>query len=145
MNDPPILEYEAQLRRAQLGSDVVALTRLLDDALVFTALDGSVVGKNDDLSLHRSGRLRIIKMEPHDCRVLDLGDVTVVSVKMQTEAILDGVKTQGPLRYTRVWRKGAVGWRIVAGHMSAIAPKDPTADSVPTSPPPKVKVFPETS
>jgi hypothetical protein len=28
----------------------------------------------------------------------------------------------GPFRYTRVWRARDDGWRIVAGHVSAIAP-----------------------
>jgi hypothetical protein len=49
---------------------------------------------------------------------------------MQKEAILDGVQTQGPLRYTRVWCKRAEEWRIVAGHMSAVTAKGSTEDSV---------------
>lgn len=115
-----IEEYEEQLRRAQLNSDVAVLERLLDDALVFTALDGRVVGKADDLAMHRSGRLRISKMEPTDCRMLDLGEVVVVSVRMDAAALVDGVAAVGPLRYTRIWTRRPDGWRIVAGHMSAV-------------------------
>lgn len=116
-----IEEYEEQLRRAQLNSDVAALERLLDDELVFTTLDGSVVGKDDDLELHRSGRLRISKMEPSDFRVLHLGTVAVVNVRMEAEAAIDGVRSSGLLRYTRVWAQRSDGWRIIAGHMSVVS------------------------
>jgi hypothetical protein len=116
-----IEECEARLRQAQLDGDVTALDQLLDEALVFTTLDGSVVGKSDDLALHRSRRLRISKMEPTDFRILDLEKVAVVSVEMDAEAVYDGVRSGGRLRYTRVWAQRPDGWRVVAGHMSAVA------------------------
>lgn len=118
MNLSAIEECEEQLRRAQLSSDVANLDRLLDDALVFTALDGSVMGKADDLVLHRSGRLRISGMEPGERRILDLGTVAVVNVRMDAAALVDGVAAAGPLRYTRVWIRRSDGWRVIAGHMS---------------------------
>ena len=124
MGDDPVLACEAELRAAQLAGDVAALDRLLDDALVFTGLDGAVVGKADDLALHRSGRLRITRMDPADVRVVRLGPVAVVSVRMEAAATIDGVAVSGPLRYTRVWaeRPGGWpgGWRVVAGHMSPV-------------------------
>lgn len=120
MKEASIEEYEEQLRRAQLSGDVAALDRLLDDALVFTTLDGLVVGKGDDLELHRSGRLRISKMEPRDFRVLHLDTVAVVSVEMEAEAVVDGVRSSGRLRYTRIWAQRPEGWRVMAGHMSVV-------------------------
>ena len=119
MSDP-IIAREEELRQAQLASDAQALDRLLDDELVFTALDGSVVGKADDLALHRSGRLRITRMDPAVRHILHLGRVVVVSVLMQASAVLDGGEVSGPLCYTRVWCERADGWRVVAGHMSAV-------------------------
>lgn len=121
MKEASIEVYEERLWRAQISSDVAALDRLLDEALVFTSLDGSVVGKSDDLDLHRSGRLRISKMEPKDFRVVNLGTVVVVSVEMEAEAVVDGVGSSGRLRYTRVWVQRSDGWRVVAGHMSVVA------------------------
>jgi ketosteroid isomerase-like protein len=118
--DEEILACEAELRRAQLESDVAALDRLLDDALVFAGLDGAVASKSDDLSLHRSGRMRITRMEPIERRLLHLGVTSVVSVQMDAAAILDGVPVSGKLRYTRIWHKRPGGWRVVAGHMSSV-------------------------
>lgn len=119
--DDEILAKEAELQRAQLASDTEALDNLLDDCLMFTSFDGTIATKNDDLSLHRSGRLRITRMEPIERAMLHLGDSSVVSVKMAAAAVVDGSPVTGLLRYTRVWHKRSSQWRLVAGHMSAVA------------------------
>lgn len=119
--DDEILACEAQLREAQLTGDIAALDRLLDDILLFTNLDGALASKNDDLSLHRSGRMRIVRMDPSDRRLFHLGETSVVSVRMNAEAIMNGAPVSATLRYTRVWQKRTDGWRLVAGHMSAVS------------------------
>lgn len=120
MKESAIWACEERLRIAQLESDVAELERLLDDELMFAALDGSVVGKRDDLELHRSGRLRIMRMEPVDRRILTLDNAAVVTATMDAAASLDGVFSEGLLRYTRVWCERVDGYRIVAGHMSIV-------------------------
>ena len=118
--DDPIIAREAELRAAMLANDVAALDRLLDDALVFTALDGTVVGKQDDLAAHKARRLRLTHFEQSEQRVLHLGTTAVVSVRVDHEGTWDGAPVGGPLRYTRVWCERPDGWRVVAGHMSAV-------------------------
>jgi len=119
--DDEILACEGQLREAQLTGDVAVLDRLLDDLLLFTNLDGTLASKNDDLSLHRSGRLRIVRMDPSDRHLLHLRETSVVSVRMNAEAIMNGVPVAATLRYTRIWHRRTDGWRLVAGHMSAVS------------------------
>ena len=124
--DDPILEHEDALRQAQLHGDVEALDRLLDDALVFTTLEGTIVGKADDLDIHRSGRLRVTRMDPADRHIVHLGNTVVVSVRMEAEATFDGVWARNALRYTRVWHERSGEWRVVAGHMSVVPAPDST-------------------
>lgn len=112
---------EAELRAAQLSGDVAALERLIDDALVFTGPDGGIYGKADDLDAHRRGWVRITRLEPSDERVQSFGDVAVVSVRMEMAGAWRGEPFAGPFRYTRVWRRDAAGWRVVAGHVSAVS------------------------
>jgi hypothetical protein len=120
MDADEILILENDLRHAQLTSDVDALDRLLDDRLMFTSLDGTVVTKSDDLALHRSGRIRITRMDPVERSMLHLGGTSVVSVKMNAAAVLDGSPMNNVLRYTRVWHKTSGEWRLIAGHMSIV-------------------------
>ena len=119
--DDEILACENELRHAQLTDDVATLDRLLDDLLVFTNMDGTLATKSDDLSLHRSGRLRITRMDPSDRQLLHLGATSIVNVRMNAEAVMDGVPVAATLRYTRIWHKRPEGWRLVAGHMSTVA------------------------
>ena len=120
MTDDLILAREAELREAMLTNDVAALDRLIDDALVFTTLEGAVISKQDDLEAHRARRLRLTRLEPSDWRVLHCGTTAIVSVCMDLEGTWDGEPVGGALRYTRVWCECAGGWRVVAGHMSAV-------------------------
>ncbi len=120
MTDDPILACEAKLREAMLTNDVATLDRLIDDALMFVALDGTVVGKQDDLDAHRARRLRLTRLEPGDRHILHCGDIVIVSVQMDHEGTWDGKPVGGALRYTRVWYRRPEGWRIVAGHLSVV-------------------------
>jgi len=119
--DDEIIACEVELRQAQLNGDVATLDRLLSDKLLFTNIDGTLATKSDDLSAHRSGQLRITRMDPSDWRVLHLGTTSVVSVRMGAEAVMNGVPVAATLRYTRIWHKTPDGWRLVAGHMSAVS------------------------
>jgi ketosteroid isomerase-like protein len=119
--DDEILACEAELRHAQLSGDVAGLDRLLDDLLMFTNIDGTLASKSADLLLHRSGRLRITRMDPSDRQLLHLGATSVVSVRMNAEAVMDGVPVTATLRYTRIWHKRPDGWRLAAGHMSTVS------------------------
>ena len=115
-----LLDAEQALRRAQFTSDVAALDRLIDDALVFTGPDGRVYSKRDDLNAHREGVMRLTRLDPAEEHVQRFGDVAIIVVRMEMAGTFHGAAFAGPYRYTRLWRNGPGGWRIVAGHVSAI-------------------------
>lgn len=117
-----IVEAEDQLRVAMLGSDVEALNDLLGSDLVFTNHLGQVLCKDDDLAAYRSGALKILSLEPSEQRVKVLGDVAVVSVRMQLSGTYSGAPANGDFRFTRVWaRSQDARWQIVAAHSSRLA------------------------
>lgn len=120
LSDDSLRASESALRQAQLASDVPALERLVDDALVFTGPDGAVYGKQDDLDAHRRGWVRITRLEPSEERIQSFGRIAVVSVRMEMSGSFQGSSFAGPFRYTRVWYAHADGWRVVAGHVSAV-------------------------
>jgi hypothetical protein len=120
-SDAALHTCEAALRRAQLTSDVAELDRLVDEALVFTGPNGLVYGKADDIDAHRRGLIRITRLDPSEERVQRFGEIAVVSVRMEMSGTFEGAAFAGPFRYTRVWRAHGDAWRIVAGHVSAVA------------------------
>lgn len=62
LSDDPTLARENELREAMLANDARTLDRLLDDALVFTALDA-----------HRARRLRLTRLAPSDRCIVRCG------------------------------------------------------------------------
>lgn len=121
--DPEIVALEVALRRAQLDADVAELDRLISDELLFTGPDGRLGSKAEDLAAHHSGIVRFREHEPEELRVRAIGDtVRVVALRTKLTVEMSGTPISGRFRYTRVWAKERGGpWRIVAGHVSAVA------------------------
>lgn len=114
-----IIQQEERLRLAQLKSDIDELTALVDDALIFLAWDGSIIGKGDDLNLHRSPEFQISKMDVVDRKMVCFDNTVVVNVLMDASAIIGKDKQNKQMRYIRVWHKFSDGWRIISGCMKA--------------------------
>jgi hypothetical protein len=111
---------EERLWKAQLSSNVEALDDLIADDLLFTGLSGSLETKAGDLEQHRSGALKITKLEPMDFHVRPIPGGAITSVKMNAAAIIAGKLTTAILRYTRVWISENGRWQIAGGHMSVV-------------------------
>lgn len=121
MTDSAITDLEAELRAAQLASDVAVLDRLIDDDLLFAGPDGQLASKSDDLTAHRDGVLRFSAHEPEEMRVRRVGeDVAVVALRARLAGVLAGRPFSGTYRYTRVWARQGAHWRIVAGQVSEV-------------------------
>jgi ketosteroid isomerase-like protein len=117
-----IVQVEDRLRTAMLNSDVTALNELLAPDLIFTNHLGQLLGKDDELAAYRSGVLKVLSLEPSERQVRALGDVAVVSVRMQLIGTYEGAPANGDFRFTRVWaRSQQETWQIVAAHAGLIA------------------------
>lgn len=118
-----IESVEERLRQAMLASDVDVLDQMLAPGLVFTNHLGQCLGKEEDLSAHKSGALSICELAPSEQiikRVSD--DVVVVSVRVKVVGNYAGQPAGGDFRFTRVWAKSPNGnWQVMAAHAGIIA------------------------
>jgi hypothetical protein len=115
-----IRAVEERLWKAQLSGDVEVLDELIADDLLFTGLAGSLETKDADLEQHRSGALKITKLDPLEFRVRVIPGGAITSVKMDAAAVIAGKLTSATLRYTRVWISLGGRWQIAGGHMSRV-------------------------
>lgn len=118
-----IVNAEEQLRRAMLASDLNVLDELLAPDLIFTNHLGQRLGKEADLSAHRSGALSISLLEPSERQINLIGsNVALVSVRVQIAGTYAGQPAGGDFRFTRVWAESPTGrWQVVAAHSGTIA------------------------
>jgi hypothetical protein len=113
---------ERALQAAQLASDVAELDRLIDDRLVFTGPDGKLYSKADDLRLHGSGEQKMSRVEEEDLTVLVAGNTGVTFFLGTVAGVLSGTEFTARVRYTRTWlHDDPHGWRLIAGHVSAVS------------------------
>ncbi|ACR28891.1 nuclear transport factor 2 family protein [Burkholderia glumae] len=118
---PTVIEqYEAALRTAMLANDVEALDELLDDDLVFTAPNGQVLSKDDDLSAHREKLLRLDRLDLHETQAHAVGEMILTTTKATLVGHFGAMAIDGTFAYTRLWRQSGTRWRIVAGHAAEI-------------------------
>ena len=121
MDDTAQIEQaEARLRSAMLASDVDALDELLSADLVFTNQAGIRLTKSDDLAAHKSGLLRIDRLEPKTTPIIRLlGDSAIVCVTVELAGAYDSQGFGGAFAYSRVWHRHPDGrWQIEAAHCS---------------------------
>lgn len=115
-----IIQAEAQLREAMLASDVATLETLIADDLLFVNPSGYLVSKAMDLEAHSTGLLKFEKLELCEREIRDLGDVAVATSRFALQGTYGQTPIAGDYRYTRVWKKLAGSWKVIAGHCGAV-------------------------
>lgn len=120
---------ERRLQAAQLASDVDALTELMDDAVRFTAPDGNLYTKQDDLRVHESGQQVLTRVEEEDLQILATEHTGITWFLGTLEGTVGGEPFAARMRYTRTWIHDQGGWRILAAHATIL-----TDNRTPTSP-----------
>ena len=117
-----IAAAEESLRRAALAGDVAALDALLADDLVFVDFTGRILGKQDDLDLHRTGAMKLHRVTFSELRIRLLDERTAHTVlRADAEGMAGGTPFSAALRFSRLWRRGERGWQVAAIHSCAIA------------------------
>lgn len=119
--DTEIRKHEEDLRVAMLAGDVDALGYLIDEDLIFVGPSGEVLGKEDDLALHRSGRQRLDAVDYVSVRIVMREKSAVALVTADLSGSFDGVAFSGQFRYCRFWTKTASGWKVSGGSLIALS------------------------
>ena len=123
-----LLAAEHALQAAQRAGDVDALDVLLHPRCVGVGPDGSVFSKDDDLESHRSGALRITRLEEESLDVREDAVSGVTRLVAAVEAIQGGGAVSARLVYTRLWARTDERWRVLAATLAPAA--DPSSADV---------------
>lgn len=127
-----LLAAEHALQSAQRAGDVDALDALLHPRCVGVGPDGSVFSKDDDLESHRSGALRITRLEEESLDVREDAVSGVTRLVAAVEAIQGGSAVSARLVYTRLWARTDERWLVLAATLAPAAePASPDVGGTP--------------
>ena len=122
LTENEIARREEQLLAAMRASNAEALDDLLADDLIFTHHLGGMMGKQDDLDAHRTGFVKVHAVTASDQRIRILGDVAIVTVRLDIMGSFGGVESSGAFRFTRVWAPGKNNeCQLITAHSTRIA------------------------
>ncbi|MCB7136019.1 nuclear transport factor 2 family protein [Cellulosimicrobium marinum] len=116
-----LLAAEHALQDAQRTGDVDALEALLHPRCVGVGPDGSVFSREDDLESHRSGALRITRLEVESLDVREDDASGVTRLVAAVDAVQGGTPVSARLVYTRLWVRADEGWQVLAATLAPAA------------------------
>lgn len=116
-----VIFLESRLRDAMCASDADTLEALLSDDLLFTNHMGHLMSKAEDLEAHRSGFVRIDRLDILESTHVFAGAAAIVSAHVRLQGTFGGESSDAELRFTRVWVKHGESARVVAGHACLVS------------------------
>lgn len=120
MTTQQVIALENRLIAAMKTSNVQELDSLIADDLIFTAHNGMMFTKQDDLDAHRSGNITIFDITSSEQHIKIEADVAIVSVLMEISGSFFGNTEVGFFRFMRIWKAHPRGWQIIAAQSTQV-------------------------
>jgi ketosteroid isomerase-like protein len=122
MTEQKVLQLEHDWENANVKADAAAVERLEAADFVFTAPDGMMTGKSDDLNDLKTGNFRADGIDLSDLKARVYGNAAVVTGKATLKNCKwRGKDISGDYRFTDVWAKVNGNWQVVASQSAAVS------------------------
>jgi len=115
-----ITQVEERLTAALLKKDYVTLDELLADDLVHISFDGQIAGKTEYMTFFKEGSWQYRKFEPTNLLVKMLGNVAVVTGRVNRTIVINSEETTGAFAFTHVWSRVGDRWRLTSAQGTTI-------------------------
>jgi ketosteroid isomerase-like protein len=120
METQQVIALEKRLIEAMKTSNMQELNSLVSDDLIFTAHNGMMFTKQDDLDAHSSGNVTIFEISTSEYHIKIEGNVAIVSVLMEISGSFFGNTEVGFFRFMRVWKSHPQGWQVIAAQSTQV-------------------------
>ncbi len=120
-----VTEIEKRFNSVLLKKDAVALDELLADDLVHIGFEGQFAGKGEYMAFFKQDIWRYRKYEPSNETVKVVGDVAVVTGRVDRTIVINNVVTTGGFAFTHVWTRAGGRWRMTSSHVTGIPNPQP--------------------
>jgi uncharacterized protein (TIGR02246 family) len=118
-----IARLEAEWNAAHTRGDGAALAQLFADDMVVVVPGMRPMGKDDSLSVFKTGGMRFDRYETSDTTTRVYADSAVVSGRLRRGRKMGERVVDDDWRFTKVYVRRAGKWQVVSFHASAIEPQ----------------------
>lgn len=115
-----IQTLEEEWNQSRIAGDARKVANLLDEDWKLTHVDGRVEGKESYVQGIASGGRQIQSIEVHDRTVRIAGNVGIVTGEALQRGYRRGEVRVGRLRFTHVWVRHGVAWRMLLSQSTEI-------------------------
>lgn len=115
-----VTEIEKRFNAALLKKDAVTLEELLADDIVHIGFEGQFAGKGEYMAFFKRDIWQYRKYEPSNETIKVVGDVAVVTGRIDRTIVINNVETTGGFAFTHVWSRAGDRWRMTSSHVTGI-------------------------
>lgn len=117
-----VKQIEQRFTANLLKKDADAFAELLADDIVHIGFEGQRAGKAEYLVYFKMGAWAYKKYEPSDVSIKLLGNVAVVTGRVDRTIVIDTKETSGAFSFTHVWSKAGNRWLLTSSQITTIPP-----------------------
>lgn len=121
-----ILSLEQRFNSGLMEKDEARFGQLLADNLVHIGFEGQIAGKTEYMAFFKTGNWRYVKYEPSNVAVKRLGDMAVVTGRVDRIIKINDKETAGAFAFTHVWSLSGNDWQLTSSQVTAL-PSAPAA------------------
>jgi ketosteroid isomerase-like protein len=119
-----VLQTERDLATAYLKGNADGIAQGVMEDYTLTNSTGKITTRADDIAEAKKNDPKYEVFENYDMKVRVHGDTAVVTGKTHTKGISGGKPFDAQFQFTDTFVKDSGRWRLLAGHVSKLPPKE---------------------
>ena len=115
-----ITQIEQRFNEALMKRDANEFDLLLANDLVHIGFEGQSAGKAEYMDFFRQGAWQYKKYEPSNVKVKMLGNMAVVTGRVDRVIVVNNRETTGAFAFTHVWSRIDNRWQLTSSQLTTI-------------------------
>lgn len=115
-----ITQIEQRFNQALMKRDAAEFDLLLANDLVHISFEGQSAGKAEYMAFFRQGAWQYKKYEPSNVKVKMLGNLAVVTGRVDRVIVVNNRETTGAFAFTHVWSRIDNRWQLTSSQLTTI-------------------------
>ena len=115
-----ITEIEQRFNAALLKRDAAEFDQLLSNDLVHISFEGQSAGKAEYMAFFKQGAWQYKKYQSADVKIKLMGNVAVVTGRVDRVIVVGNKETTGAFAFTHVWTRTEDRWQLTSSQLTTI-------------------------